>query len=65
MYPMRRPEACEAERPLRKRSEYGYYHVMIRGNGKQIIFEVRDDYIYFLNLLKLVVLFGGYKAAEA
>ena len=39
-------------RPLRKRSEYGYYHVMIRGNGKQIIFEVRDDYIYFLNLLK-------------
>ena len=33
-------------------SEYGYYHLMLRGNNKQIIFEERADYVYFLNLLK-------------
>ena len=33
-------------------SEYGYYHLVIRGNNKQIIFEEREDYVHFLNLLK-------------
>ena len=32
--------------------ESGYMHVYTRGNGKQIIFEDRADYIYYLNLLK-------------
>ena len=33
-------------------SEFGYYHVYTRGNGKQILFENRDDYIYYLEMLK-------------
>ncbi len=32
--------------------ESGYMHVYTRGNGQQIIFEDRSDYIYYLNLLK-------------
>ena len=36
----------------RHRSELGYYHLTLRGNAKQIIFEARADYIHFLNLLK-------------
>ena len=33
-------------------SEMGYYHVILRGNGKQIIFEERSDNIHFLQNLK-------------
>lgn len=33
-------------------SEYGYYHLIARGNGKQILFEDRTDYIHYLHLLK-------------
>ena len=33
-------------------SENGYYHLILRGNGKQIIFEEKADYIRFLHLLK-------------
>ena len=36
----------------REISERGYYHLILRGNGKQIIFEDRSDYIHFLNNLK-------------
>lgn len=32
--------------------ESGYMHIYTRGNGKQIIFEDRADYIRYLNLLK-------------
>lgn len=39
-------------RAARKKGEYGYYHLTMRGVGKQIIFEERGDYIHFLNLLK-------------
>ncbi len=36
----------------RQTSEFGYYHLILRGNGKQIIFEEDADYIHFLNNLK-------------
>ena len=36
----------------REISERGYYHLILRGNSKQIIFEDRADYIHFLNNLK-------------
>ena len=39
-------------RAARRKCEYGYYHLTMRGVGKQIIFEERCDYIHFLNLLK-------------
>ena len=39
-------------RMLRNHSESGYMHVMVRGNGKQILFEEKADYLYFLHLLK-------------
>ena len=36
----------------RQYSESGFYHVMLRGNGKQIIFEDDADRHFFLKLLK-------------
>ena len=33
-------------------SESGYYHVISRGNGKQLIFEEPDDYRFYLNRLE-------------
>lgn len=33
-------------------SESGYYHLILRGNGKQIVFEEKSDYAHFLHLLK-------------
>ena len=36
----------------RKKSEYGYYHLTMRGIGGQIIFYDRSDYIRYLHLLK-------------
>ena len=33
-------------------SEFGYYHIYTRGNGKQILYENREDYIYYLKMLK-------------
>ena len=33
-------------------SESGYIHIYTRGNSKQILFENRSDYIYYLKLLK-------------
>lgn len=37
--------------PMRRRSDSGFYHVMLRGNAKQIIFEDDDDRRRFLALL--------------
>lgn len=42
-------KVSEYARPL---SEIGYYHLILRGNGKQIIFEERSDYVHFLQNLK-------------
>ena len=39
-------------RPARRMSESGYFHVIIRGNAKQIIFEASDDYRFFLNRIE-------------
>ena len=39
-------------RPPRRYSESGFYHVALRGNGKQIIFEDDLDRQFFLKLLK-------------
>ena len=39
-------------RSARRMSESGYFHVIIRGNAKQIIFEESDDYRFFLNRLE-------------
>ena len=39
-------------RKPRTSSEYGYLHVYTRGAGRQILFEERGDYIYYLQLLK-------------
>ena len=33
-------------------SESGYMHITARGNGKQILFEEKPDYLFFLHLLK-------------
>lgn len=38
-------------RTARKKSAFNIYHVMIRGNNKQIIFQDRNDYDKFLSLL--------------
>ncbi len=35
-------------RQARKISDSGYFHVIVRGNGKQLIFEESDDYNFFL-----------------
>ena len=38
-------------RSARKHSLSGYYHVIVRGNGKQIIFEDDSDYKFYLKQL--------------
>ena len=39
-------------RQARKQSNSGYLHVIVRGNGKQILFEEDEDYAKYLRLLK-------------
>lgn len=39
-------------RTARVKSESGYMHLITRGNGKQVIFVNRDDYLVYLALLK-------------
>ena len=39
-------------RAARKRSESGYYHVLIRGIGKQNIFEDDEDRQRFIDTMK-------------
>ena len=38
-------------RPLRIKSESGFYHVILRGNGKRILFETDSDRRTFLSIL--------------
>ena len=39
-------------RQARQKSATGYYHVIVRGAGKQLLFEESGDYRYFLFLLE-------------
>ena len=39
-------------RLARKIASSGFYHVIVRGNGKQILFESDSDRVYFLTLLE-------------
>ena len=39
-------------RTARKIGNSGFYHIVARGIGKQIIFEEENDYLLFLGLLK-------------
>ena len=39
-------------RQARQQSNTGYLHVIVRGNGKQILFEEEADYAKYLRLLK-------------
>ena len=39
-------------RSARILSEYGYYHVVNRGIGRQILFEDEEDYERFLDTLR-------------
>ena len=39
-------------RQARTKSESGYFHLIVRGIGKQILFEERGDYLFFLNRLE-------------
>ena len=50
--PLTQKEELDMTRMLRIHSESGYMHVMVRGNGRQILFEDKTDYLYFLNLLR-------------
>ena len=46
-------------RTSRIRPESGFYHVIFRGNGKQLLFESDEDRACFLSLLKEKVLGQG------
>lgn len=48
----RREGSVLMPRSPRQYSESGFYHVILRGNGKQIIFERDADYRFFLHLLR-------------
>lgn len=39
-------------RHARMLSDSGYLHVIVRGNGKQVLFEEDKDYLYFLKVLR-------------
>lgn len=39
-------------RQARKKSETGLYHLIAKGNGSQILFVDRPDYLFFLSLLE-------------
>ena len=45
-------EVREMSRTARIFSESGFSHVMIRGVGRQVLFECADDYYYFIFLMK-------------
>jgi putative transposase len=42
-------------RPLRIQYPGAWYHVMNRGQRREMIFKDKDDYSYFIGLLKDVV----------
>ena len=39
-------------RTARIKSVSGYYHIIARGIGKQVLFEEDADYLFFLKILK-------------
>ena len=39
-------------RQARQRSESGYLHLIVRGIGRQAIFEEREDYAFYLSILR-------------
>ena len=39
-------------RTARQHGNSGYYHIIARGIGKQVLFEEDEDYYFFLNTLK-------------
>lgn len=41
-------------RQARKRSKTGIYHIMVRGNNRQIIFEDDEDYLKFLDTIQKI-----------
>lgn len=47
-----RKEESTIGRTARFLAAKNYYHVITRGNGKQILFEANDDYLYYLSLLQ-------------
>lgn len=46
-------------REPRVHAESGFYHVILRGNGKQLLFETDDDRLHFLKLLRGKTQSGG------
>lgn len=48
-------------RQARQKSEYGIYHIMIRGINKQQIFQENEDYQKFLNVVKDCKEISGFK----
>ena len=47
-------------RTARTISASGYYHIIARGIGKQILFEEDEDYLFFLRLMKNYSSFGEF-----
>lgn len=39
-------------RRTREKSQSKYYHVIVRGIGKQVLFEEQKDYLFYLNILE-------------
>lgn len=39
-------------RQARQKSGSGYMHLIVRGIGKQVLFEEREDYLYYLSILE-------------
>lgn len=46
-------------RIARQKSSTGYYHVILRGVAKQIIFEDRSDRLFFINIMKKYITASG------
>ena len=39
-------------RKARRLSGSGFFHIIVRGIGKQILFEEKSDYLYYLSVLQ-------------
>ena len=48
-------------RTARTISASGYYHIIARGIGKQVLFEEDADYLFFLRLMKNYSSSGEYR----
>ena len=47
-----REDVIDVPRQARRFSRSGYMHVIVRGIGRQILFEEREDYLYYLKKLE-------------